>query len=167
MERLRTITNNQFTQTLINNYDNESLMRDEIMNLINIIIGDQAYTEFNDNFECDTTFSINNVLLKLNDQIGNKYKLQVEGYLNPMDGEIDNITVSLIKGNKVIAEGFIEVGYGYISMNDDGNVGDGAEEYIYIEVEDVLDKLIEVKENIVSDIDSRIHRLNQLVRLCQ
>lgn len=83
-------------------------------------------------------------LLKFMDLDGNTYVLSAEGHLTPRDGDEDSIFLVLRENGEVISYGEIEVIFGYIHFDDDGNVSDGLAESISYQIDHVSKDFIDV-----------------------
>lgn len=88
-----------------------------------------------------------------------KYTLQMdELYLSCDNGETDQLDITLLNSkNESLGKGFINLTYGFVEYNDDGNVGDACDESIEYYTTDIilaLEKIVEVfEENIKYDKD--------------
>ena len=157
--------NNPLIGIFIDDYKDEDDIRIMINDLIYWKIGGEDYASFGEEFKYNDYFSINNTLLTFKDDINNEYRLNISGDLSPANDESDNIDVYLLKGNRVIEEGSIDIYYGYIEFDEDGNVGDGAESSITINIENINSKLIDIKENIISKLQWRIDKIQKIIDL--
>lgn len=73
--------------------------------------------------------------------------------LSPDNDSTDTILLFIKEDEKVIAKGMIEVYYGYLNFDDDGNADDGCEEYITIELDNIIEKLEKIEEAFQNELD--------------
>ncbi|GEM_PF-645046 len=163
LEELQNILNdNRLLVEIIDASKNENCIREKIIDLINLKIGGEDYASFGEEFVYDDYFSINNTLVTFKDEKNNEYNLKTEGYLNPSSGESDYISIYLYNGDISIAEGDIEIYYGYINYNEDGNVSDGAKQRIELNITNILSRLTEIKDEIICSLNNKILKLDGL-----
>lgn len=73
--------------------------------------------------------------------------------LSPDNDSTDTILLFIKEDEKVIAKGMIEVYYGYLNFDDDGNADDGCEEYITIELDNIIEKLEKIEKAFRNELD--------------
>lgn len=66
--------------------------------------------------------------------------------LSPDSDSTDTVSLFLKEDEKIIAKGIIEVYYGYLNFNDDGNAADGCEEDITIEFDYIIIELEKIEK---------------------
>lgn len=159
------IDNNPLIKIIIDDCNDEDNIKDGIRELIRWRIGEEFYADFGEKFKYDDHFSINNTILTFWDGMNNEYKLKTAGYLNPSSGDSDDIDIYLFKGDEIIEEGNINICYGFVEYDEDGNVGDAAQEEQNCNIDGVISKLIDVKEGIISDLQWRIDKLQDFINL--
>lgn len=138
---------------------------DVIKELIQWRIGDEDYADFGEQIKAEDYFSINNTLFTFSNGFKNEYKLVSVGYISPGNGDEDTISINLYKGDKLIEEGCINIYYGFIEYDDDGNVGDGAEEDIAVNINKLLSQLIDIKEDIIKELNIRTTKFQSLIEM--
>lgn len=111
------------------------------------------------------SFQYNNTLFTFSDGFKNEYKLVSVGYISPGNGDEDTIPINLYKGDKLIEEGCINIYYGFIEYDDDGNVSDGAEEDIAVNIDKLLSQLIDIKEDIIKELNIRTTKFQSLIEM--
>ena len=147
LEELNQIINgNPLLKVFIDDCEDKNEIKDSIKNLIELKIGKEDYADFIEEFESNDYFSINDTLLTFSDGFKNKYKLITSGFLNPRNHGEDTIYLHLYKNDKVIQESEINIYYGFVKFNDDGNFDDGAKEQISVNIDNLLIKLSEIKK---------------------
>ncbi|NRT87284.1 PIN domain-containing protein [Clostridium beijerinckii] len=159
------IEDNSLIRVMIGKYSDEDDIIDEIICFINWVIGDEDYSEFAASFKNEDCFGLNTTLATFSDLQNNNYVLETSGYLEPRNDDDDTIEILIYKGDNLLEKGDINVYYGYINFNDDGNVGDGAEESITFDIDKIIGKLLEIKDSIINDLDYRILKANSFVKL--
>lgn len=158
------INNNPLIQMFIDDCEDEDEVKYVINELIQWKIGDEDYADFREQIKVEDFFSINNTLFTFSDGFKNEYKLVSAGYISPGNGDEDTISINLYKGDKFIEEGCINIYYGFIEY-DDGNVGDGAEEYIAVNIDKLLSQLIDIKEDIIKELNIRTTKFQSLIEM--
>lgn len=159
------INNNPLIQTFIDDCEDEDEVKDVIKELIQWEIGDEDYADFGEQIKAEDFFSINNTLFTFSDGFKNEYKLVSVGYISPGNGDEDTISINLYKGDKLIEEGCINIYYGFIEYDDDGNVGDGAEKDIAVNIDKLLSQLIDIKEDIIKELNIRTTKFQSLIEM--
>lgn len=157
------INSNKFLKLSIYNYEDEDEIKDTIRDLIQLKIGDEYYADFGEKIVVKDYFSINDNLIEFSDGLKNEYKLICSGFLSPRNNDADDLYLNLYKNDRIIQEGYIDVYYGFINFNDDGNVDDGAEEDISVNIDEILSKLIEIKEEVIEDLSIKINKLENFI----
>lgn len=155
------IGNNTLMQVMIGQYKDEEDIKDEVMSFVGWVVGDEDYANFGEDFKNEDYFSLNNTLVTFHDSYSNEYRIETEGDLNPSSDDEDSVYIRFYKANALLKEGKISIYYGFIDINDDGNVGDGAEEEIGVSIDNIIDKLLEVKDAIISGLDNRIQKAEE------
>jgi len=164
LDKLNQIINsNPLLQIVIDDCEDEDEVKDIIKDLIKLKIGEEGYANFGDEIKVEDYFSINDTLFRFNDGLKNEYKLISSGFLSPRNDDEDTVYLKFYKNDRVIQDGEINIYYGFINFNDDGNVGDGAEEEISISIDGLLTKLVEVKEDIITDLDTKINKFQNMI----
>ncbi|NFO40476.1 hypothetical protein FDB42_10235 [Clostridium botulinum] len=157
------LDNNQILKAVISSYENEEDIKDNLKGFVTFMVGDEEYSNFGEEeFNYDDSFSLNTSILNFKDYSGNIYRLDIVGYINPSSGDSDDIDLYLYKNNTVIKEGNINIYYGYIEFDDDGNVGDGAQDDISVDIDNIISKLIDIKDDIISNLQLKISQLEEL-----
>lgn len=159
------INNNSLIKIVIDECENENDIKDGIRELIEWRIGDEFYADFGEEFKGDDFFSLNCNLLTFSDGLKNEYRLESIGYINPSNDDEDTISINLYRSDKLIASGSINIYYGFIEYDEDGNVGNGSGEDITVNIDNVISKLIDIKENMVKDLHWRIDKLQNLIQV--
>lgn len=159
------INNNPLIQMFIDDCEDKYELKDIIKELIQWKIGDEDYADFGEQIKVENIFSINNNLFTFSDGFKNEYKLVSVGYISPGNGNEDTISIGLYKGDKLIEEGSINIYYGFIEYNDDGNVCDGADEYIEVNIEKLLSKLIDIKEDVIKELNIKTTKFQGLIEM--
>ncbi|MBZ9624728.1 PIN domain-containing protein [Clostridium sp. FP2] len=167
VELEKVIGNNDLMQVMIGQYKDEEDIKDEVMSFVEWVIGDEEHAKFGENFKNEDYFSLNNTLVTFYDSYNNEYKIETEGYINPSSDDEDSVYIRFYKANSLLEEGKISIYYGFININDDGNVGDGAEEEIGVSIDKIIDKLLEVKDAIISELDNRILKSKQFFEIIE
>lgn len=163
LEKLKTILdNNQLIKTLVNDLNDEDEIKDAIRGFITCMIADEEYASFGSDIECDDHFSINTSIIVFADTANNKYRLDITGDLDPRSDDSDDIHVYLYKNDTLIERGYINIYYGFIEFDDDGNVGDGAQDDISLNLDDIISKLLDIKEDIINNLNVKIAQLSEL-----
>lgn len=62
------------------------------------------------------------------------------------------VFIRVFRDEQRIEDGKITINYGYLELTEDGNVGDGLEESIDLEIEDVIKEINSIKDEIISGI---------------
>lgn len=159
------INSNPLLQVFIDDCEEEDEIKDTIKSLIELKIGEEDYADFVEEFKADDYFSINDTLLTFSDGLKNKYKLITSGFLNPRNDGEDTIYLSLYKNDRVIQESEINIYYGFINFNDDGNVDDGAKEQILVNIDNLLIELVQIKESIFTDLEIKINKFQNMIKI--
>lgn len=159
------INSNSLLKILVDDCQNEDELKYIIKDLIELKIGEEDYANFGDEIKVKDYFSINDTLLTFNDGLKNEYRLISSGFLNPTNDDEDTIYLKLYKNNRVIQEGEINIYYGFITFNDYGNVDDGAEEEISISIDEIVSRLVEIKENILIELDIKINKFENMINI--
>lgn len=73
--------------------------------------------------------------------------------LSPDNDSTDTVSLFLKKAEQIIAIGKIEVYYGYLNFNEDGNADDGCAESITIEFDGIISELKEIEEEYQNILD--------------
>lgn len=159
------IQGDSLIQVIIGEYEEEDGIKDELMFIFNWIVGDECYADFGEDFKNQDCFSLNTTLSTFRDSQNNEYRIETVGFLNATSGENDHIYIRLYKGNRLLEEGEIDVYYGYIKFDDDGNVDDGANESVNVSIDNILDSLLDTKNKIIGDLDNRILKSRQFIEI--
>lgn len=113
----------------------------------------------------EDTFYYNGTLMRITDTFGNEYTLTTEGECNPNDGGSDEIIISFFKNNLLIENGEIQIDYGFIEFDSDGNAADGRAEDITINLGNIQTNISEVVELILEEIELRIKKIVNFTKL--
>lgn len=160
-----TLEKNPFLKKMIDDCEDVKNVKAVLNELIDWQSGGEVYTSFVDDFEFDECFLLNKTILTFYDGMKNKYELKTVGYLNPSDDESDDISLYLLKGDETIGKGSISVYYGYINFTDDGNVGNGAQEDISIDIDDISNSLSDIAEEIINDLENRTNKIQEFIEI--
>ncbi len=89
-----------------------------------------------------------------------RYTIQMDDlYLSCEDGNVDWLDLILLEGNDKIAKGNIEISYGHVTFNSEGNVDDASEQGIYYDFNDIELAL----EEITKEFEEWIKQENQIM----
>ena len=83
--------------------------------------------------------------------------------LSPDNDSTDTVSLFLKKAEQIIVTGTIEVYYGYLNFNEDGNAGDGCAESITIEFDGIISALKEIEEEYQNTLDSYSNKYNEFI----
>ena len=81
------------------------------------------------------------------------YYLRIEGELFPSNDDFDFLDVNLYKNKDVISSGSIEIYYGFVEVEDSGNIGNASEESITFNLYEIYESLKELTDQINHHID--------------
>jgi len=159
------IRDDSLMQVIIGEYDDKDGIKDEILSLINWKVGDECYADFGEYFKNEDYFSLNTTLATFHNSQNSEYMIKTVGYLDQTSDYSDDVYIRLYKESTLLAEGKIIIYYGYIEFNDDGNVGDGAAEDISMNIDNIIDKLLDIKNLIIRGLDNRLLKCNKFIEV--
>lgn len=108
-------------------------------------------------------FEVNEVLCEMYDFKGAYYKIETEGEVNPYDGGEDILDIKVYLDNNKILSGEINLYYGHVEFNDDGNVGDASEESIEANIDDVIQEIRDFKSVVLNEINNNTRVLDRII----
>lgn len=108
-------------------------------------------------------FEVNEVLCEMYDLKGAYYKIETEGEVNPYDGGEDILDIKVYLDNNKILSGEINLYYGHVEFNDDGNVGDASEESIEANIDDVIQEIRDFKSVVLNEINNNTRVLDRII----
>lgn len=108
--------------------------------------------DFIDDIELNEVF-LNYDIFTITSFNDNNYYLRIEGDLFPSNDDFDFLTVNLYKNKDVISSGSIEIYYGFVEVEDSGNVGNASEESITFNLYKIYEGLKELTDQINHHID--------------
>ncbi|WP_053361369.1 PIN domain-containing protein [Bacillus sp. FJAT-27251] len=164
-------------QSLINSFNNIEAgtlnlngnleeMQDEILGLftdrINLNPEDFDSEEM---WKCEEVFDFTEDLLEFKDFDNQNFRVYVVGELNPEDGGSDTIQIKLvdnIRNNSDSSYGVIDVVYGYLNFDEDGNPSDGLSDEFNIHLENILEACEEIYNQINNQIEEEKTTLDYL-----
>ncbi|WP_431808187.1 hypothetical protein [Lysinibacillus sphaericus] len=94
---------------------------------------------------------------------GAYYKIETEGEVNPYDGGEDILDIKVYLDNNKILSGEINLYYGHVEFNDDGNVGDASEESIEANIDDVIQEIRDFKSVVLNEIKNNTRVLDRII----
>lgn len=159
------IEKNPIIQVIIDDCTNEDDIKDGIINFVNWQTCGNDELRLLEEFKIQDYFGLNETLATFYDINNNYYRLKTVGYLDPTNDHTDDIQIMLYKDNILIVEDYIEVYYGYITFDDDGNVDDGAEENIDVNIDRIIEKLTDIKDKIISTLDESERKVRQITEM--
>ncbi|UZW13177.1 PIN domain-containing protein [Clostridium pasteurianum] len=159
------IESNQLLKTIITDYTDEDDIRDSINAVINWLLDNENSLDLEDKFQNKDYFNLNDTLAIFCDISGNEYRLETKGYLTPSNDYEDTIYIQLYKENTLIVENRISVYYGYINFDEDGNVGDASEEHIDVYIDNIISKLIDIKDSIINTINCKKNKVLDIIKI--
>lgn len=124
----------------------------EIFSIIHRLCFNNEEVVIDDMFRCQDYFELNATLATIQDFNGVEYKIDTSGYLSPDHGGRDSIYLSILKEEQKIEVGEITINYGFLEIDDDGNVGDGSAQDIDVHIENVITEIESIKNEIMSEI---------------
>ncbi|MDZ5609136.1 hypothetical protein U2I54_19220 [Bacillus pseudomycoides] len=124
----------------------------EIFSIIHRLCFNNEEVAIEDMFRYQDYFELNATLATIQDFNGVEYKIDTYGYLSPDHGGRDSIYLSILKEEQKIEEGEITINYGFLEIDDDGNVGDGSAQDIDVHIENVITEIESIKNEIMSEI---------------
>lgn len=162
-EELNLLIDNSLLRFFLGASSDEDEIKESIKNLIEVKIGEEDYADFGKEIKTEYRFSNNDTLFTFSDGLKNEYKLISSGFLDPRDNDTDTIYLNLYMNDRIIQESEINIYYGYITFNDDGNVDDGAEEDFSANIDELFTELVNIKENILLDLENKIDKFQNLI----
>ncbi|MCY9105897.1 PIN domain-containing protein [Bacillus atrophaeus] len=135
----------------------------EIFSLVHKLCYNSSEIEIDNKFKSQDYFELNNTLAKFEDFNGNQYRIDTIGDLDPTDGGTDLVFIRVFRDEQRIEDGKITINYGYLELTEDGNVGDGLEESIDLEIEDVIEEINSIKDEIISGIIKNKKILSRII----
>ncbi|MGH0933562.1 PIN domain-containing protein [Bacillus mycoides] len=124
----------------------------EIFSIIHRLCFNNEEVVIDDMFRYQDYFELNATLATIQDFNGVEYKIDTSGYLIPDHGGRDSIYLSILKEEQKIEVGEITINYGFLEIDDDGNVGDGSAQDIDVHIENVITEIESIKKEIMSEI---------------
>ncbi|EJR94339.1 PIN domain-containing protein [Bacillus mycoides] len=124
----------------------------EIFSIIHRLCFNNEEVAIEDMFRYQDYFELNATLATIQDFNGVEYKIDTYGYLSPDNGGRDSIYLSILKEEQKIEVGEITINYGFLEIDDDGNVGDGSAQDIDVHIENVITEIESIKNEIMSEI---------------
>jgi hypothetical protein len=121
--------------------------------------------ELDDRVNVKDYYELNDTLARF--LINNEnYEIRTEGNLNPENAGADNIDIALYKNSNRIEAGSINIEYGYLNFNDNGNADDGQSDSIDIQVDEILERLDEIKEKMLNIVNHEsFGSLNKFIQM--
>lgn len=159
------ISSNCLLASIIGEYEDGDDIKTGIRNLVNWMAGNNDELNLTETFYNTDYFELNDTLATFYDIDNNCYRLDTSGYLNPSDDSEDTIYIRLYRGDALIQKDQINVYYGYMTFNDDGNAGNGAQESIEVNLEKTISELTNIRDTIINNIDERIIKISELTAI--
>lgn len=141
-------------------------MRDEILELLTDRISiNPEYFDSDEMWNSEEVFQSSTNLLTFKNFDEKNYEISVDGELNPENGGSDSLVIKYedeIKGSMNYENGVIDINYGYLNFNEDGNAADGEQEDIQIFLDDILNATEEIFDYINNQIQKEHQNLQYL-----
>jgi len=147
----------------IQGYDDEADIMGEILWLVHYLCFKEDEFNPNDMVNYQDYFEVNTTLATITDMNGIQYRLDTSGGLRPSNDDKDTIHLELYRNNVKIKKGEVRIYYGFLNFNDDGNAGDGAEESIDIEIDNIIEELENIKSKIIIELNKKTKILFRLI----
>lgn len=142
---------------------NEYKVVNKILEFINIYIADiETLQQIYDNYKIKDYFDLE-TLVDIRDFQNNRVQLDAEGYFNPESFGQDTIQLNVFTNSVLQTEGYIEISYGGIELDEDGGVGNGCEENIEFHIENVIDYIKTIVSSSLDNIKEAKSRLNKFI----
>ncbi|MDH8679498.1 PIN domain-containing protein [Fusibacter bizertensis] len=133
-------------------------LRCDIYNKLQEICYQEDYFDVYDFYSLDERFVLGNQIAKFKiDEV--EYAINCEGYINPESGETDEVYIQFYKDKTLVSKGEIEIYYGYMNFDEDGNADDGAEESMNFRLEKLYLSLENLFNPILNDIKEKCELL--------
>ncbi|MCF8890427.1 PIN domain-containing protein [Priestia megaterium] len=143
--------------------NDENDLVNEIFSIVHELCLDVNEIEVDDMFHYQDYFESNATLAIIRGFNGEQYRIDTLGSLSPSNGESDNIYLSIYKNEQRIKEAIITINYGFLDFDEDGNAGDGREESIDINTEDIIQEIESIKNRVISEIDLKHKVLKRII----
>ncbi|MCT4662788.1 MAG: PIN domain-containing protein [Tissierellales bacterium] len=131
---------------------------DSISDYIKLYFGNPQLLEDSlDSIIFNDYMDIDNILLMKN-QYGQPIKIEVDGELEPEDDETNTLEIWFSVDGQRVSSGEIEVYYGYMTFNSDGNASDGSEESIDFKTDDIACEIESTFDSMIDVVETTIKR---------